>query len=128
MDRVQVHGTDKPLAQVLLDNYTINYCQLASAALLLFDYLLTFGDEAHFIWGTRMRVAFVFYLNRFTMLATAVLYILGILSWHSLIVCKGQVIANEICLCLSYLIWTWVSALRIQALSQSIILTPSPPY
>ncbi|KAH9925791.1 uncharacterized protein B0H18DRAFT_954988 [Fomitopsis serialis] len=107
------------IASYLTQNFAANYSQLAPAALIIYDYCLTIGSEVRFIWGRKLSAAFVFFLNRVTMVGLAVTGILGILSWSSVEDCKGLLIANEVFLSASYIIWAWVSAIRVRALSQS---------
>ncbi|KAH9925808.1 uncharacterized protein B0H18DRAFT_954997 [Fomitopsis serialis] len=107
------------IASYLTQNFAANYSQLAPVALIIYDYCLTIGSEVRFIWGRKLPAAFVFFLNRVTMVGLAVTGILGILSWSSVEDCKGLLIANEVFLSASYIIWAWVSAIRVRALSQS---------
>ena len=57
------------------------------AALLIYDYILTFADEVEFIWGRELRTTSVFYLNRITTIGLAATGILNTLSWSSNAVC-----------------------------------------
>ncbi|KAH9829871.1 uncharacterized protein C8Q71DRAFT_887717 [Rhodofomes roseus] len=115
--------SEPQITRYLSPNLIADYFQLAPAALLIYDCLLTIGSEVRFIWGSKTRAAPVFFLNRVTMVGLAVTGILGMLSWPSTEMsthsCEGILITNEIFITASYIIWSWVSAIRVKALSQS---------
>jgi len=111
--------SEAQIASYLTQNFPANYSQLAPVALIIYDYCLTIGSEVRFVWGRKLSAALVFFLNRVTMVGLAVTGILGIVSWSSVEECKGLLIANEVFMSASYIIWAWVSAIRVRALSQS---------
>ncbi|KAH9829885.1 uncharacterized protein C8Q71DRAFT_392735 [Rhodofomes roseus] len=69
------------------EQYTLNYCAMAGAALLLYDYVITLGQESRYIW-TDVRVGYVaiFLVNRINMLGMALAWIIGMCSWDNLMV------------------------------------------
>ncbi|KZT70557.1 hypothetical protein DAEQUDRAFT_725070 [Daedalea quercina L-15889] len=82
-----LHSRTEP---VRCPSYTINYCRMAPAALSLYDYILTFGDEVQYIWGKRLCFASIYHLDRVTMSGCAFLSLLGVMSWYTLVTCVGR--------------------------------------
>jgi len=67
------------------EQYTLNYCQVAAAALLLYDYVVTLGQESRYIWtDVRAGYAAIFLINRLNMLWMAISGILNVCSFHTL--------------------------------------------
>lgn len=55
-------------------------------ALVLYDYIISFGQEVQFIWGGRTSAVVVFYVNRCTMLALSIVNTLMNCPWNTIIV------------------------------------------
>ncbi|KAI0929484.1 hypothetical protein AcW1_009977 [Taiwanofungus camphoratus] len=61
-----------------------NYCQAAVSALVLYEYLITIGQEAKFFWGSKVTGGvIIFYLNRCIMLALGIVGALQICPWKT---------------------------------------------
>ncbi|TFY62238.1 hypothetical protein EVJ58_g4000 [Rhodofomes roseus] len=68
------------------DHFVINCCGAAAAALLVFDYVLTFEQEVNFIWSSTNYVYVLLFLaNRLAMLGMTVGSVLNMLPWYSIL-------------------------------------------
>ncbi|KAH9925820.1 uncharacterized protein B0H18DRAFT_1119307 [Fomitopsis serialis] len=57
--------------------YTATHCAMAAAALLLYDYIVTLGQESRYIWtDVRAGYAAIFLINRLNMLCMAIYMIM----------------------------------------------------
>ncbi|KAH9829882.1 uncharacterized protein C8Q71DRAFT_788942 [Rhodofomes roseus] len=100
------------------DHFVINCCGAAAAALLVFDYVLTFEQEVNFIWSSTNYVYVLLFLaNRLAMLGMTVGSVLNMLPWYSILSCtvvNWSLAGFQI---LTLLLWAIVSTLRVYAVS-----------
>ncbi|KAH9925804.1 uncharacterized protein B0H18DRAFT_954994 [Fomitopsis serialis] len=100
------------------EQYIENCCAAAAAALLLYDYVVTIGQESRYIWtDIHAGYAAIFLINRLNMLGMAISEI-PVFPGH----CK-QIVAFWGAAALStMLMWACVSTLRVYAVSNRSIL------
>ncbi|KAH9939111.1 uncharacterized protein BXZ73DRAFT_99786 [Epithele typhae] len=98
-----------------------NLCGLATAALLMFEYAITFGDEVNLFWpwrGRRLKGSSVlFLLNRYIVLITAMMDASGALFHFSPQSCEPMTLITNIFAYLQYVPWAAFAALRAYALT-----------
>ncbi|KAI0916181.1 hypothetical protein AcV5_003189 [Taiwanofungus camphoratus] len=70
---------------IVQNNFINTYCQAAISTLVLYDYIISFGQEVQFIWGGRTSAVVVFYVNRCTMLALSIVNTLMNCPWNTII-------------------------------------------
>ncbi|KZT05401.1 uncharacterized protein LAESUDRAFT_727048 [Laetiporus sulphureus 93-53] len=71
-------------AVLLQTAYTYAYCYLATTALIFFEYIVTFSEEVHVVWGTRLTiVTVIFALNRYMLMVQGVSSALNPVWWHT---------------------------------------------
>ncbi|KZT00362.1 uncharacterized protein LAESUDRAFT_732297 [Laetiporus sulphureus 93-53] len=70
---------------VLLQQGYINaYCSLAVTALVFYEYIVTFPEEVHVIWGVRLTtVTVIFALNRYLLMVQGINSALTPVLWHT---------------------------------------------
>ncbi|KZT70578.1 hypothetical protein DAEQUDRAFT_175350 [Daedalea quercina L-15889] len=67
---------------VAKEQYTLDCCNVAAAALLLYEYTITLGRESRLIWtDVRTGYAAIFLINRLNMLCMVISLILRICPW-----------------------------------------------
>ncbi|KAH9925805.1 uncharacterized protein B0H18DRAFT_1008433 [Fomitopsis serialis] len=100
------------------EQYTENYCGVAAAAMLLYDYVVTLDQERRYIW-TDVRVGYVviFLVNRLNMLCMAVSEILFLCSYQALKSCSQVAVLWGAVVISTLLLWACVSTLRVYAIS-----------
>lgn len=63
-------------------------CLISDIALVLYEYIITFGQEVQFIWGSGATGAIIiFYLNRCVMVGVGIMNALSIINWNANAVC-----------------------------------------
>ncbi|EMD35285.1 hypothetical protein CERSUDRAFT_124639 [Gelatoporia subvermispora B] len=93
-------------------------CVIASVAVVFYDHLITLPLEVELIWGRKFNVVtLLFYLNRWTIFAWAMVQPFGFLSLATLPSCIGYSQLSNILIILLYIIWAVFSAVRIYAIS-----------
>ncbi|KZT02215.1 uncharacterized protein LAESUDRAFT_431580 [Laetiporus sulphureus 93-53] len=64
--------------------YINNYCYLAAAALIFYEYIVTFSQEVHVIWGARLTtVTVIFAINRYMLMVEGISLALNVVWWHT---------------------------------------------
>ncbi|KAH9925817.1 uncharacterized protein B0H18DRAFT_1008526 [Fomitopsis serialis] len=87
MLRLVERANDVDSLQATKEQYTLNYCAAAGTVLLLYDYVITLGQESRFVWtDVRAGYAVIFLANRLNMLCMFISGILSICSWHTVLV------------------------------------------
>ncbi|KAH9829883.1 uncharacterized protein C8Q71DRAFT_862978 [Rhodofomes roseus] len=126
---------DADVLQTMKEQYILNYCTAAGTALLLYDYVVTLGQESRYIWkDIRAGYAAIFLVNRLIMLCMFIYGIFSICSGHTMAlrevtnilgICFYQHI-HDVGGCAYVLMLAWdftlksyaaVSALRVYAIS-----------
>ncbi|KAI0725913.1 hypothetical protein C8Q72DRAFT_849108 [Fomitopsis betulina] len=63
-----------------------NYCIVAASELLVYEYVITIGQEYHLIWKRpRTGNSVIFLLNRLNMLCMCISLILFTNNWHNIV-------------------------------------------
>ncbi|KZT08916.1 uncharacterized protein LAESUDRAFT_723208 [Laetiporus sulphureus 93-53] len=71
-------------ADTLQLTYANNYCFLAVTAFIFFEYIVTFSEEVHVIWGARLTtVTIIFTLNRYLLIVQGLNFALNAVWWHT---------------------------------------------
>ncbi|KAH9925816.1 uncharacterized protein B0H18DRAFT_1008520 [Fomitopsis serialis] len=100
------------------NHFTVNCCSAAAAALLVFDYALTFEQEVDYIWSSsNYGYVLVFFANRLAMLGMAVGSVLNMLPWYSTMSCTAVNWSLAAFQILALFLWAIVSTLRVYAVS-----------
>ncbi|KZT70575.1 hypothetical protein DAEQUDRAFT_725097 [Daedalea quercina L-15889] len=100
------------------NHYVDNCCGAAAAALLVFDYILTFDEEVEFIWSSSNYVyVLLFFANRLAMLGLTVGSIVGMLPWYSGLSCTVINWALAAFQIFTLFLWGIISTLRVYAVS-----------
>ncbi|KZT70576.1 hypothetical protein DAEQUDRAFT_667465, partial [Daedalea quercina L-15889] len=94
-------------------------------ALLLYEYVITLGQECRFIWTNgRMGYAAIFLINRLNMLGLALSLIVNVFASGTFMVCHQSIVSifwNMITLS-TQIVWAGTSTLRVYAISNRNIL------
>ncbi|KAI0961320.1 hypothetical protein AcV7_000453 [Taiwanofungus camphoratus] len=71
---------------VALQEFVYNTCTLAASALIFYEHLITLQKEVQQFWGRNISGGLiVFLVNRYTLLAYGVIYVLNAFSWTTAI-------------------------------------------
>ncbi|KAI0929483.1 hypothetical protein AcV7_005325 [Taiwanofungus camphoratus] len=82
------NASNAEFISILEAGETQSYCQSAISALVLYEYIITFGQEVQFIWGSGATGAIIiFYLNRCVMVGVGIMNALSIINWNANAVC-----------------------------------------
>ncbi|EMD37428.1 hypothetical protein CERSUDRAFT_73324 [Gelatoporia subvermispora B] len=112
--------SDVSSSDVVSHNFTtLQVVLLASAALVIYDHLITFSDEVKFIWGRKLTsVTLLFYVNRWAIILWALCQISTLfdMTLPSLF-CRAQALINDILVGILFATWSLVSAIRAHAVS-----------
>ncbi|KZT70579.1 hypothetical protein DAEQUDRAFT_725102, partial [Daedalea quercina L-15889] len=98
---------------------TLNYCKVAGAAWLLYEYVITLGQENRFVWRDfRAGYTVLFLLNRLNMLCLAISVILPTFT-HTIM---RAAVLWQIASTSTFILWAATSAFRVYALSNRSLL------
>ncbi|KAH9911121.1 uncharacterized protein B0H18DRAFT_1064580 [Fomitopsis serialis] len=108
---------EEETAVLLRAQYVDALCGFAFAVVLLYDYVLTVGQEVNLIWrNTTGATGIIFILNR--VITLGLVYEGAVqprnYTYES---CKGITISSLICVLFSYQMWATISAIRVYALT-----------
>ncbi|KZT70572.1 hypothetical protein DAEQUDRAFT_725088, partial [Daedalea quercina L-15889] len=116
-----------PAADVLATQglYTSNYCAAAAAALLLYEYVITLGQESRFVWSNACTgYAVIFLINRLNMLCMSISMFLGLCMRQTIVSCKAGIILWQFSWVNVLFLWAGVSTLRVYAITnRNVLLT-----
>jgi len=107
-------SSDDNITDVFQTNTIINYCFVSLSALMLYEYIITIGEEVQLIWSRKLASfsAFLFFMNRFVLIGLIVTGVLTIVPASNLLSCKDVSLPYGIFALFTYLIWAVVSAQR----------------
>jgi len=109
--------TPAEITAIMHSEYRVNLCNFATAAMLLYDYVLTAHREMELIWRNANGVSVICILNR--VIALGLVYTsVAQFQHYSCGSCKGTPIVSVVVALLSYVMWAAVSALRVYALTE----------
>ncbi|EMD39713.1 hypothetical protein CERSUDRAFT_81089 [Gelatoporia subvermispora B] len=93
--------------------------QVAAAALVLYDHLITFGREVNFIWGRKFNsVTLLFHLNRWSIFLFSILNVaIDFQPLASIPSCRALNTLNDATEIMLYILWAAFSTIRIYAMS-----------
>ncbi|KZT02208.1 uncharacterized protein LAESUDRAFT_730378 [Laetiporus sulphureus 93-53] len=81
----------------LQDQYSSNYGSLAAAALIFYEYIVTFPQEVHVIWGARLTtVTVIFAINRYMLMVQGISSALYAVLWHTPLSCNAVNLFNAV--------------------------------
>ncbi|KZT70574.1 hypothetical protein DAEQUDRAFT_764460 [Daedalea quercina L-15889] len=110
------------LAQLAKESFTENCCGAAAATLLLYDWVITLGQEYRYVWRNNFRgYTALFLLNRINMLGLIIGLFMGFTPWYtaeapmSFTEAAVLVLASFQIMC--FFLWAIISALRVYAIS-----------
>ncbi|KAH9925777.1 uncharacterized protein B0H18DRAFT_1008267 [Fomitopsis serialis] len=109
--------TPEDITPVMFSQYRVALCNFASAAMLLYDYILTIDREMELIWKNANGVSVIFVFNRVITLGLVFAYAAQF-QHYSYGSCKGASIVDVVFSLLSYMMWAVVSGLRVYALTK----------
>ncbi|KZT05714.1 uncharacterized protein LAESUDRAFT_211915 [Laetiporus sulphureus 93-53] len=92
---------------LLEENFTINCATIAGAALIFFDYVITFGQEVQLFWGEQSFSAWLFFANRMVALLYASISVC----------CMGNIVATNVVFELIAVTSQVVTMLRLYAVT-----------
>ncbi|CCM00311.1 uncharacterized protein FIBRA_02341 [Fibroporia radiculosa] len=110
----------KVIISLLRANYISNYCELAVASIIFYDYAITLGQEIQLIWGRKPTSAIIiFFLNRYVVFAFGIVAILGTFAWSTDAgcACAAVIYLYDITSLALYGIIPLFSSLRVYAVS-----------
>ncbi|EMD31196.1 hypothetical protein CERSUDRAFT_89363 [Gelatoporia subvermispora B] len=99
---------------------TLDQCILAAAALILYDYTLTFSTEVEVIWRKQMTNAtsILFLVNRYNSLFQAIMGVCFVgAQFPTNLSCKFLLAFSQISDLLSFAAWAVFSALRVYTIN-----------
>ncbi|PCH35966.1 hypothetical protein WOLCODRAFT_28241 [Wolfiporia cocos MD-104 SS10] len=109
--------------EYLTRTYTANYCNTATAVLVVYEHIITFDLEVLAIWRYRMTGPTILLLfNRYVLLLTAMSNVFDVFTWTSdqtykSTSCEAQVVVSAVTYVLSIVIAAGFSALRVYAIA-----------
>jgi len=101
---------------VLEANVIQAYIQIAAAALLIYEQLISFGEEVTYMWSLR-HPRLLFLLNRLNTLLMCACFILRPFSSGNILSCRAYESLGNIFSLACLLLWPSLSSLRVYAIS-----------
>ncbi|EPT04768.1 hypothetical protein FOMPIDRAFT_158377 [Fomitopsis schrenkii] len=106
------------LAELAKESFTENCCASAAVALLIYDWVITLGQETRYVWHSKFRgYTALFFLNRINMAGMIIGILLGLTPWHTGESCESAVLVLASFQIMNFFIWAIVSSLRVYAIS-----------
>ncbi|KAI0725916.1 hypothetical protein C8Q72DRAFT_566109 [Fomitopsis betulina] len=107
--------SEAELAEFAKESFTENCCASAALGLLIYDWVITLGQEARYIWSSKFKgYTALFFLNRINMAGMIIGLLLGLTPWYTgeaavLVLASFQI--------MTFFTWAVVSSLRVYAIS-----------
>ncbi|KAI0725901.1 hypothetical protein C8Q72DRAFT_849061 [Fomitopsis betulina] len=96
-------------------------CIVAASVVLLYDYAVTLDREIELFWlkaGRTSMLSAMYALARAVALAYVVAALLGDQTSRTTVGCKGELLASDILVLVTYTVWAVMSSFRVYALAQ----------